>query len=67
MLFRSYAPTFISVSPVTQVADVVVNSADKNGVTTLSFDEIGNIKSNAPTRIINANPNEIRLAVFILL
>src|SRR4051794_40089867 len=42
--------------PVTQVADVAVNTASINGVVRPSREEKGNISRNPPKSIINANP-----------
>ena len=44
-----YAAVSFTISPVTQVADVAVNSASENEVIPRPFDEMGSISSSVPS------------------
>ena len=52
-------PVSCTTSPVTQTAEVAVNSVSLNGVTFLPVVEIGSISSSAPSRMTPAKPNMI--------
>jgi hypothetical protein len=52
-----YVAVSWTISPVTQVADVAVNNASRNGALPGSLDAKGSIKSSVPTNITAKKPN----------
>ena len=62
---EKYVPVSATLSPVTQVALVEVNSALKNGRDDPSLLEIGNINNNAPVKMTTIKPSGKTLIGFI--